>query len=175
MHHIRPFRSFGYRPGANGAYLLANDLDNLRTLCRTCHQRVESGQRLGSGLGGLAYLLGNLAPLHLMCDPTDLGSHIEPQAAHTDLPTILLYDRVPAGIGLAERLFEIQAELLQAAAEVIARCPCDRGCPACVGPVAEGAEALDWNPKHLTQALLHACQPSIATLAAAGETMEWAA
>ncbi len=156
VHHVRPFRSFGYRRGLNLAYLEANRLDNLRTLCRTCHQRLETGSRLRSGLAGLAYLLGNLAPLHLMCDPSDLGAYADPQSAHTALPTLLLYDRVPAGIGLAERLFEIQPLLLQAAAEVLALCPCVRGCPACIGPTSDTAEALEWDTKELTRALLAA-------------------
>ncbi len=154
VHHIRPFRSFGYLPGVNENYKIANQLSNLRTLCRTCHQRVESGVRLRSGLGGLAYLLGHLAPLHLMCDPSDLGSHVEPQPEHTGLPTILLYDRIPAGIGLAERLYELQLVLLQAASEMLNQCPCVHGCPACVGPLPPGAEALEWDPKELTRALV---------------------
>ncbi len=154
VHHVRPFRSFGYLPGVNDFYLAANELANLRTLCRTCHQRIEQGQRLRSGLGGLAYLLANLAPLHLMCDPTDLGMHVAPQGVHNQLPTILLFDRVPAGIGLAERLYELQPVLLRAAAGAVAACSCARGCPACVGPASEGSEALEWDTKELTKALL---------------------
>jgi DEAD/DEAH box helicase domain-containing protein len=154
VHHIRPFRHFGYVPGVNTAYLEANRLENLRTLCRHCHQRLEQTQRLRSGLGGLAYLLAHLAPLYLMCDPTDLGYHVELQASHTDLPTLILFEQVAGGLGLAERLFELQPALLRAAAEVIANCPCAYGCPACVGPVGEGAEALAWDTKALTQALV---------------------
>ncbi len=154
VHHIRPFRSFGYVPGLNEHSIDANQLGNLRTLCRSCHLRLERSVRLRSGLGGLAYLLGNLAPLHLMCDPRDLGNHVEPQAAHTELPTIILFDRIPAGIGLAERLYELQPVLLEAARDGLDRCPCSHGCPACVGPVPETAEALEWDPKHLTKALV---------------------
>ncbi len=154
VHHIRPFRSFGYLPGVNENYRLANQLDNLRTLCRSCHQKVERGQRLRSGLGGLAYLLGHLAPLHLMCDPGDLGYLVEALAPHTQRPTLIFYDRVPGGMGLAERLYELQPILLDAALEVVRTCGCQRGCPGCVGPVSEGAEAVDWNVKRITLALL---------------------
>jgi hypothetical protein len=42
VHHIRPFRDFGYIPGKNDHYLQANDLDNLITLCRRCHKLAES-------------------------------------------------------------------------------------------------------------------------------------
>ena len=46
----------------------ANRLSNLITLCRTCHRRAELAVRMRSGLAGLAFVLGNLAPLFLMCD-----------------------------------------------------------------------------------------------------------
>ncbi len=156
VHHIRPFRSFGYIPGVNENYRQANRLENLRTLCRACHRKVERGQRLRSGLSGLAYLLHNLAPLHLMCDPSDLGYLVDPRARHTDRATIILYDKAPAGIGLSERLYDLQPQLLTAALDVVSACGCARGCPACVGPASEGAEALDWDAKALTRALLEA-------------------
>lgn len=76
VHHKIPFRTFGYVPGINDAYLQANQLDNLMLLCRACHRRLETAGRLATGLDGLAYLLGNLAPLYLMCDRSDLGAHV---------------------------------------------------------------------------------------------------
>ena len=43
VHHITPFRSFGYIPGVNEAYKLANALTNLVSLCSDCHKRAEHG------------------------------------------------------------------------------------------------------------------------------------
>ena len=43
VHHIKPFREFGYVPGENENYKAANDLANLITLCRPCHRRAEAG------------------------------------------------------------------------------------------------------------------------------------
>ena len=43
VHHIQPFRTFGYVRGANDHYLAANDLGNLVSLCRYCHKPVECG------------------------------------------------------------------------------------------------------------------------------------
>jgi DEAD/DEAH box helicase domain-containing protein len=54
----------------------ANRLENLMLLCRACHRRLETAGRLSTGLDGLAYVLGNLAPLHLMCDRADLGAFV---------------------------------------------------------------------------------------------------
>ncbi|MGB5050857.1 MAG: DEAD/DEAH box helicase, partial [Caldilineaceae bacterium] len=73
VHHLTPFRTYGYIPGHNENYQLANRLSNLTLLCQRCHRRVEAGVRTRSGLDGLGYALGNLASLYLMCDRNDLG------------------------------------------------------------------------------------------------------
>jgi len=73
VHHIRPFREYGYVPGRNENYRQANQIDNLVTLCPSCHRRAEAGQQTRSALSGLGYVLRNLAPLFLMCDPRDIG------------------------------------------------------------------------------------------------------
>ena len=44
VHHIKPFKSFGYIPGQNDHHLLANDLTNLLTLCPKCHKAAEAGE-----------------------------------------------------------------------------------------------------------------------------------
>jgi len=149
VHHVVPFRTFGYIPGLNENYRLANELENLQTLCRACHTRAEAGRGTQTALSGLAYALGNLAPLYLMCDPRDLGVLSENRARETKAPTITLYDRVPEGLGFAERLYELHLELLAGAHDLVRDCGCRDGCPACVGPV--GLEATE--TKALTQRL----------------------
>jgi DEAD/DEAH box helicase domain-containing protein len=142
VHHLRPFREFGYIRGQNENYKEANDLGNLITLCSSCHRRVETATRTHSALGGLAHALGNLAPLHLMCDPRDIGSLVESRSKETGGPTITFYDEAVEGIGLSGRLYELHDELLRGALDLIRACPCTDGCPACIGPVgADGEEA----------------------------------
>lgn len=137
VHHLRPFREYGYVPDRNEAYLLANDLDNLITLCPSCHRRAEQGQQARSALGGLAYVLGNLAPLFLMCDSGDIQVSAESKNPITQAPTIVVYERVAAGVGFSQRLFELHQRLLISAAELVNDCRCRDGCPACVGPPGE--------------------------------------
>ncbi len=151
VHHVIPFRTFGYIPGVNEQYRQANALANLLTLCRACHERVESTRGTQTALGGLAHALGNVAPLFLMCDPRDLGRLAEARSAETGAPTITLYDLAPEGLGLAEQLYQLRWELIRGAAELITACPCRDGCPACVGPV--GVEATD--VKALARRLAH--------------------
>jgi DEAD/DEAH box helicase domain-containing protein len=131
VHHKTPFRQFD-------SYLAANQLDNLVTLCSSCHRRVESAVRLRSGLSGLAYVMSNIAPIFLMCDSRDLGVYSDPQSSLADgNPAIVLYERIPAGIGFSQRLFEIHNTLIKNAAELISHCKCRDGCPSCVGPAGE--------------------------------------
>lgn len=161
VHHRVPFRTFGYVPGLNDHYLVANRLDNLLLVCRSCHHRLEATVRVQSGLDGLAYTLANLAPLHLMCAPQDLGVSVERAALATDsgaaaniaLPMIFLYERAVAGLGFSARLFEVHEQLFAAAHELISHCPCPEGCPACVGPILEGGP-VQLPTKRLTLALL---------------------
>ena len=50
-------------------------------------------------------------------------------------PRIYIFERIAAGLGFSEQLFERHGELLAGAEEMIRGCPCRFGCPACVGPV----------------------------------------
>ena len=153
VHHKIPFRAFirsakssrsipevpDFAPKSGDFGLQqANRLENLVTLCPSCHKQVEANVRIRSGLAGLAYVLGNLAPLFLMCDSGDLGTHIEPVENKTfGGPTVVLYDSVPAGIGFSEKLFEMHDELIARALELVRECACEDGCPSCVGPGGE--------------------------------------
>ncbi len=134
VHHKTPFRAF-----ASAAE--ANRLENLITLCPPCHRRAETVVKVRTGLSGLAYTLGHLAPLFLMCDTADLGVHSDPASPITEgAPTVVVYDQIPAGIGFSERLFELHDELMLRAWELVAACECADGCPSCVGPGGEQGE-----------------------------------
>lgn len=131
VHHKVPFRSFT-------SLEEANQLTNLITLCPKCHHAVELNVRIRSGLGGLSFVLLNLAPLFLMCDPRDLGVHSDPQLSLTDgKPGIVIFDQAPGGIGFSEKLFSMHLELMAQARELISGCQCQDGCPSCVGPGGE--------------------------------------
>jgi DEAD/DEAH box helicase domain-containing protein len=152
VHHKIPFRQFmragssDSKASASGGWEVlrpelvarANQLDNLVTLCPECHRKAEQNVRMRSGLAGLASVLGQLAPLFLMCDSGDLGVHFDPQAAFADgAPALVLYDLVPAGIGFSQKLFEMHTELVRRALELVKECSCEDGCPSCVGPAGE--------------------------------------
>ncbi len=131
VHHIKPFKTFA-TPEA------ANRLENLVTLCPTCHLRVESRVRMRSGLSGLGYVLSHLAPIFLMCEPRDLGVHADAKLQFAGgKPGVVIYEKVPGGVGFSPRIFELHTHLIHHAVDLVRRCPCLDGCPACVGPGGE--------------------------------------
>jgi DEAD/DEAH box helicase domain-containing protein len=92
---------------------------------------------LDGALIGLARIARTTGSLLLMCDPRDLGVLAQVQAPFTRQPTLYLYDAVPGGVGLSERLFSLVPQLVHACREAVESCSCTDGCPACVGPAIE--------------------------------------
>jgi DEAD/DEAH box helicase domain-containing protein len=105
---------------------------------------------LETGLRAVGHVLGQVAPIFLMCDPGDIAVWSEIKATFTRAPTIFVYDRIPGGIGFSKRLFGMHQQLLGSAGDLVARCPCEYGCPACIGPREEGGP----NPKLCALSLL---------------------
>ncbi len=55
-------------------------------------------------------------------------------------PNLYLYDAYPGGIGFSEPLYRVHDLLLRRTRELIDGCPCEQGCPSCVGPAGEKSE-----------------------------------
>jgi DEAD/DEAH box helicase domain-containing protein len=113
------------------------------------------------GVVGLAFAMRHVAQLLLMCDGHDIGLSIDggslespslrgrggvaaqgprtggaggvPEALAVE-PNVFIYDNYPGGIGFSRPLFEMHGLLLERTRDLIAGCPCDSGCPSCVGP-----------------------------------------
>jgi len=119
-----------------------------------------------SGMFGLLHAMETVATLLLMCDGRDLGTAIgeRPPAPGTDEvstvveaedlgarsaepwmsgqkeffePNLYLYDAYPGGIGFSEPLFRAHELLIHKTRELIQACPCEAGCPSCVGPAGD--------------------------------------
>jgi DEAD/DEAH box helicase domain-containing protein len=119
-----------------------------------------------SGMFGLLHALETVATLLLMCDARDLGTAIGEKPPAPDAnecvilseakdlnaasseawitgqkeffePNLYLYDAYPGGIGFSEPLFRAHELLVAKTRELIRACPCEQGCPSCVGPAGD--------------------------------------
>jgi DEAD/DEAH box helicase domain-containing protein len=113
-----------------------------------------------SAMFGLLYALESVATLLLMCDRRDLGTAIgeRPPTPDDDTsgtvsvrleeavgtnakaffePNLYLFDAYPGGIGFSEPLFRAHEMLVVKTRELITACPCEQGCPSCVGPAGD--------------------------------------
>jgi DEAD/DEAH box helicase domain-containing protein len=114
------------------------------------------------GLAGLAYCLHHISAMLVMSDIRDIDRCIGDKSGEwfvrygkdrrvitaspdqpTNVmenaydPTVFIFDAYPGGIGFSENLFERHDEMIQAARSIISSCPCEHGCPMCVGPSLE--------------------------------------
>ncbi|MCC6696921.1 MAG: DEAD/DEAH box helicase [Candidatus Hydrogenedentes bacterium] len=97
-------------------------------------------QELSEALHGLANTLRQVAPVQVLCDPTDIRALGMLRAPFSEQPAIYLYESYPGGVGFSEKLFTHHRRLVEAAISLIAGCTCKEGCPGCVGPVMEVGE-----------------------------------
>lgn len=129
------------------------------------YQLPHTQEELIDGLSGLAYSLHHLAAMLLMADVRDIDRCIgdksgewfvrhgagkrsitssskkgtKPALIMVDAfdPTVFIFDTYPGGIGFSDLLYEEHDRLLTAALKLIQSCPCNLGCPSCVGPTLE--------------------------------------
>ena len=123
-----------------------------------------SSEQKINGLFGLAYCLHHVSPLFMMCDLHDIGVSVGDNATGKSIPprdirkklpdnekqdifsegdfepNIFIYDNFPGGIGLSPSLFELQDTLHRQCLQTIKACPCQDGCPSCVGPTKESGK-----------------------------------
>jgi DEAD/DEAH box helicase domain-containing protein len=119
-----------------------------------------------SGMFGLLHAMESVATLLLMCDGRDLGTAIGERPPEPDSdqpvsfvemrdfksatgeawttgqkeffePNLYLYDAYPGGIGFSEPLFRAHNLLIRKTRELIQACPCEAGCPSCIGPAGD--------------------------------------
>jgi len=111
------------------------------------------------GVVGLAWAMKHVAQLLLMCDGHDIGLSIDggsldgslrtggaaardasepgwgPASIEEGLePNVFIYDNYPGGIGFSQPLYGMHETLVARTRDLIAACPCESGCPSCVGP-----------------------------------------
>lgn len=91
-------------------------------------------QERESIIARLGTLVKNVSPVFLLCDSRDIGIAERLKDPHFGCTSLFIYDMYPGGTGLSEGFTEKIEEILPACLELVKYCPCESGCPSCVGP-----------------------------------------
>ncbi len=133
-------------------------------------EAARRGLHFMGGLHAVEHAAIGLFPLLAISDPGDVGGIS--YTGHPDVggPAIFLYDGVPGGAGLAERVFREPERLFRRALEVVAGCPCEGGCPSCIQSprCGNGNKPLDKEAASLVLRVLLGEETAIAEAVASG-------
>lgn len=83
------------------------------------------------GMLGIANVIAEVIPLFSMCDVVDIGATVD--SSNTGVPTLYVYDKYPGGLGFAQKIYDIIEPVVEGCWALIDGCPCEDGCPSCVG------------------------------------------
>jgi len=128
----------------SGMFGLLHALESVATLLLMCDRRdlgTAIGERPPAPDSNSADVgAQHAAPLHGTIEnftASRLEGAISNNPKEFFEPNLYLFDAYPGGIGFSEPLFRTHALLVQKTRELIAACPCEQGCPSCVGPAGD--------------------------------------
>jgi DEAD/DEAH box helicase domain-containing protein len=123
----------------------------------------DIGRAVGDGEGGWSAVLGSDGRGHARAlDGTEADVTCRDRPFR---PTVFLYDNYPGGIGIAAPLHGLRAQVVARTIDLVSRCTCAHGCPACVGPVLADRKAAR-SPRDAALAVLRLFAPDGATATA---------
>jgi DEAD/DEAH box helicase domain-containing protein len=136
----------------NGAGKVLKTAASLRLMCDPrdldlCIGSIDDDRWLSEGFEGLT-VRDSQGAMHAFGDEPVAGAEnhggVEPGRIGPVLydPTIFIYDQYPGGVGFGEGLYENHRDFVKLARELIEGCPCERGCPSCVGPADPGKDEI---------------------------------
>jgi DEAD/DEAH box helicase domain-containing protein len=94
-----------------------------------------------AGLRGLGYATRMILPLFMTCDTLDFSHTVG--SANSPWNAVFIYERYPLGLGFTGKAYDRLHEIMPAVLESVRNCPCEEGCPCCVGKPLR--QATTWN------------------------------
>ncbi len=90
-----------------------------------------SGLDAHSGLRGIGYATRMLLPLFITCDTLDFSHSVG--SVNSPWNAVFIYERYTHGLGFTEKAYDLLCAILPKVLDNIRNCPCEQGCPCCVG------------------------------------------
>ena len=94
-----------------------------------------------AGLRAVGYATRMALPLFITCDTLDFSHTVG--SVNSPWNAIFVYERHPHGLGFTQKAYERLDQIVPLVFERVRECPCDDGCPCCVGKPLRGFTT--WN------------------------------
>lgn len=101
----------------------------------------RTGLEVHLGLRGVGYATRMLLPLFLTCETLDFSHSVG--SVNSPWNAVFVYERHLHGMGFTLKTYERLHEIMPAVRDRVAACPCEDGCPCCVGKPLR--QTTSWN------------------------------
>ncbi len=91
----------------------------------------RAGLDAHSGLRAVGYATRMLLPVFMTCDTLDFSHTVG--SVNSPWNAVFIYERYPHGLGFTEKAYDLIDQILPSVLSNIEHCPCENGCPCCVG------------------------------------------
>ena len=112
------------------------------------------GRERQDALIGMVHALTACARMKTMAEQSDLRGtsfHYADEETGKTCTALLCYDSHPGGLGYAQKAYDHLDSVLNSAIELVDRCRCRRGCPACVGDYLRDRRLVAWALRSLRE------------------------
>ena len=111
---------------------------------------------LNNHFDGMEYAIKNAAMMVTMTERDDIDVTISnnatvPDELREEAVSLFIYDKYEGGLGYSEKIYDLIPEILENAMKMVSGCPCENGCPACVGDYSLDKQMVLWGLENLVE------------------------
>ena len=131
--------------------------DNVVYVFRRLLQRNQSGELVRNNhFDGLSNAVRNAAMMVTMAAGDDIdvvvsGNALIPDDRDEAVVYMFIYDKYVGGLGYSEKIYDLIPKILENAVHMVKNCPCEDGCPACVGDYTLDKKLVLWGLTNLLE------------------------
>lgn len=111
---------------------------------------------LNNHFEGISYAIKNAAMMVTMTERDDIDVTISnnaliPDFREDEVVSLFIYDKYEGGLGYSEKIYELVPRIVDNAIRMVKGCPCEDGCPACVGDYNLDKKMVLWGLENLKE------------------------
>lgn len=129
--------------------------ENVVCAYRRLLQRNRSGEYVRNNhFEGIANAVKNAAMMVTMAARDDIdvivsSNALIPDERDEEAVSLFIYDKYVGGLGYSEKIYDLVPKILENAIRMVKNCPCEDGCPACVGDYTLDKKMVLWGLENL--------------------------